>query len=48
MCNCTKQNQANRPRWALVTSSGTQTFGSRLEADAARAANGGQGTIQRL
>ena len=48
MCGCKQNQMAVQPRWALVTPQGTQTFGSRLEADAARAANGGQGTIQRL
>lgn len=47
MCNCRKNKVTPTNRWALVTASGTQYFGSKLEADAARVAAGG-GTIKRV
>ena len=48
MCNCKRTKKEGAARWALVTSAGTQYFGSRLEADAAYVANGRQGTIKRV
>jgi hypothetical protein len=48
MCNCKRNKTGSTAKWALVTSSGTQYFGSKLEADAARVQNGNQGTIRRV
>jgi len=48
MCNCRKTKSNPTARWALVTSQGTTYYGSKLEADAARVANGNQGTIKRV
>lgn len=46
--SCHRTTKPKTNRWMLVTSDGTQYFGSRLEADAAYVANGRQGTIKRV
>lgn len=48
MCNCKRGKSQNPHKWVLITPNGEQYFGSKLEADAARVANGNQGTIRRV